>query len=69
MRAVRYGSQLADWSDSLDEPLCAYAARNSVLLLRPLHQRFAGSLTGHANRVTVRAELCACCLFGGWPCI
>ncbi len=56
--AARYGSQLADWASqgAGGEALCAYAARNSVLLLRPLSQRVAGSLTGHTNRVTVRAR-------------
>jgi hypothetical protein len=53
---ARYGSQLADWAGGAGEALCAYAARNSVLLLRPLSQRFAGSLTGHTNRVTVRSR-------------
>ncbi len=56
---LRYGSQLAGWSAGAGEPLCAYAARNSVLLLRPLTQRVAGSLTGHTNRVTVRTQLAA----------
>ena len=56
--AARYGSQLADWASegAGGEALCAFAARNSVLLLRPLSQRVAGSLTGHTNRVTVRAR-------------
>lgn len=51
---ARYGAQLADWGAAGDAPLVAYAARNSVLLLRPLSQQVAGSLTGHTNRVTVR---------------
>ena len=55
----RYGAQLADWGAAGDAPLVAYAARNSVLLLRPLSQQVAGSLTGHTNRVTVRAAAAA----------
>ena len=56
---ARYGAQLADWGAAGDAPLVAYAARNSVLLLRPLSQQVVGSLTGHTNRVTVRPRRAA----------
>jgi hypothetical protein len=56
---ARYGAQLADWGAAGDAPLVAYAARNSVLLLRPLSQQVVGSLTGHTNRVTVRVRRAA----------
>ena len=48
-----YGSNLADWGGA-DGELYAYAARNAVVLLRPLNPdaRHAGALVGHTNRVT-----------------
>ena len=48
-----YGSNLADWGGA-DGELYAYAARNAVVLLRPLSPdaRHAGALVGHTNRVT-----------------
>ena len=51
-----YGSSLADWGGA-DGSLCAYAARNVVVLVRPrdARARFAGALAGHANRVTAVA--------------
>ena len=51
-----YGSRLADWGGA-GGSLCAYAARNVVVLVRPrdARARFAGALAGHANRVTAVA--------------
>ena len=48
-----YGSNHADWGGA-DGELYAYAARNAVVLLRPLSPdaRHAGALVGHTNRVT-----------------